>query len=322
MGRTKINKIIITAIVLTIIAAVALAFTACHKHTYSNEWSSDETSHWHESLCGHDNADQALHEFDDWQTVGPATDVGDVLQQRECKECGYTESKTTHVHSYAEEWSYDATSHWHDAICGHSETSGNAAHDFISVGEEPSTCQVAGVAAHKICNICKKLFDANNQPCETDDLILPLKGHRLVLIPGDSPDCTNGGLTDGYYCVDCEQTIVEQQRVRGLHKFKEAYYSVDIVYEDRAEFEHFDNVHATCQAWGYASIECEVCQQKLVIMIIGPHEYEDGSNVCKNCGQIKRLENTYVSSEVPDSAGTVIALPSKRKQTFLQVDFM
>ncbi len=34
-------------------------------HTYSSEWSHDETKHWHASTCGHDvRKDEAAHTFD------------------------------------------------------------------------------------------------------------------------------------------------------------------------------------------------------------------------------------------------------------------
>ena len=37
-----------------------------HTHTYSTNWTSDATSHWHAATCGHDvKSDEAAHTFDE-----------------------------------------------------------------------------------------------------------------------------------------------------------------------------------------------------------------------------------------------------------------
>lgn len=98
----------------------------------------------------------------------------------------------------------------------------------------------------------------------------------------------------------------------------EEYYSTEDVYEDRAEFGHLANMVPvnTCLDIGYAVFECEVCRKTYKITITGAHQYEDGSDVCKNCGQKKPPENTFVSSEVSDAdKSPVIAFLLKRKQT-------
>ena len=51
-------------VILSVVACVcfAVGFTACgvddnkndaHVHTYSTEWTSDETYHWHKATCEH-----------------------------------------------------------------------------------------------------------------------------------------------------------------------------------------------------------------------------------------------------------------------------
>ncbi len=61
-----------------------------HMHTYSSNWSSDETKHWHGSTCGHDvKKDEGTHTFSDW-TVKKET-TGEVwLKERTCSICGYS----------------------------------------------------------------------------------------------------------------------------------------------------------------------------------------------------------------------------------------
>lgn len=60
-------------------------------HTYSSNWSSDETKHWHGSTCGHDvKKDEGTHTFSDW-TVKKET-TGEVwLKERTCSICGYSQ---------------------------------------------------------------------------------------------------------------------------------------------------------------------------------------------------------------------------------------
>ena len=39
-----------------------------HEHTFSTDWSKNETKHWHEANCGDDvKKDEAEHTFGDWQ---------------------------------------------------------------------------------------------------------------------------------------------------------------------------------------------------------------------------------------------------------------
>ncbi len=76
-------------------------------HTYSTDWSSDGTNHWHASTCKNGNlncnvkTDVAAHD-----TTG--TDGA-------CSVCGY--KAVAHEHTYKADWSSDATNHWHAATC-------------------------------------------------------------------------------------------------------------------------------------------------------------------------------------------------------------
>ena len=58
-----------------------------------------------------------------------------------------------HVHSWNNEWSKDATNHWHDCD-GCEETKDVAAHNFVfSSHKTPATCTVAGVDI-EVCSVC------------------------------------------------------------------------------------------------------------------------------------------------------------------------
>ncbi len=73
-----------------------------HVHNYGQDWSHNDTNHWHECTCG-DKKDNAVHTYDN------ACDT-------DCNICGTTR---TINHDYAEAWTTDSTQHWHVCIvCG------------------------------------------------------------------------------------------------------------------------------------------------------------------------------------------------------------
>lgn len=63
-----------------------------HTHTYSSDWSYDETYHWHAATCEHTSEvkDKAEHSFGSWTIVEEA-------KYRVCSVCEYTEIEHEHV---------------------------------------------------------------------------------------------------------------------------------------------------------------------------------------------------------------------------------
>ena len=115
----KLNKIIAISL-----AFFGMCLAACnntsgggsqHTHTFSNQWSSDSTYHWHDSTCGHDvTSEKAAHTFND--VVTPATYDHGGYTTHTCSVCGYsyTDSETDQlVHHYSDAWSHNETHHWH-----------------------------------------------------------------------------------------------------------------------------------------------------------------------------------------------------------------
>ena len=77
-----------------------------------------------------------------WEVVTPATETSEGEEKRECTTCGYEETRTTpvltHTHSWAEEWSYDADTHWH--ACGGCDVrDSESTHDY-----KDGVCTVCG----------------------------------------------------------------------------------------------------------------------------------------------------------------------------------
>ena len=91
-----------------------------HEHTAATEWVFNSTQHWHPASC-----DDTNQKFD---AANHVDENGDSV----CDVCGY--NITPHTHVFDDEWSYDATGHWHAALCGHDVKSDEAAHTANSMG--------------------------------------------------------------------------------------------------------------------------------------------------------------------------------------------
>ena len=81
-------------------------------HTFSENWSSNSTQHWHAATCEHNDQKSEL------------ADHTDVDQDSSCDTCGY---KVNHTHTYSEEWTTDEVAHWRTATCLHTDVKGDYA---------------------------------------------------------------------------------------------------------------------------------------------------------------------------------------------------
>lgn len=127
-----------------------------HTHSFSNNWSMDNDSHWHVcSECG-EIVDMAGHQWDaGTQTTAP-TCTTDGTKTFTCSVCQQTKTETIPAtgHIFSDAWSKDNDSHWH--ICENCiETSDTATHAFDNgvittapttetEGEKVYTCTVCG----------------------------------------------------------------------------------------------------------------------------------------------------------------------------------
>ena len=110
-----------------------------HTHKFAEEWSKDETNHWHAATCEHPTevSGFAEHTFGEYVSNNDATTEADGTKTRECSVCGYKDTVTDegskiHVHTFAEEWTSDSSGHWHAATCGHDVTDSKAEHSFVN----------------------------------------------------------------------------------------------------------------------------------------------------------------------------------------------
>lgn len=108
------------------------SFSGGHKHTWASTWSTNETQHWviatcHPDVCNH---------------LGNHEDVNPV--DGRCDICGYRLS-TEHVHTYAQDWSFNNEQHWHAATCEHTDLKADLANHIDNNNDS-------------ICDVCNHSF--------------------------------------------------------------------------------------------------------------------------------------------------------------------
>lgn len=163
----------ILLVMLTVAACVCMlgGLSACkkeqpavHTHTFAQEWSSDETYHWHAATCEHttEKSGRAAHTFS-----------GDV-----CTVCNY---EREHVHEYGE-WEYvpgeeptctTGGRRMRSCVAGDDvqyEPVEKLGHDWIWTETVPVTCDSDGVRS----GVCRR--DATHTTTET----VPTSGHEFA----------------------------------------------------------------------------------------------------------------------------------------------
>lgn len=147
--------------------SVAAALAGCgHQHTFSSDWSSNETQHWHAATCEHNLAINVENHFDsngdgfcdvcNWNmsgvhthsfstswsfdfaqhwhecSCGARTDIADHIDgdsDNYCDFCGYEIGKPVpHIHTFSSDWTTTPSQHWHAATCGHNVSSEQGNH--------------------------------------------------------------------------------------------------------------------------------------------------------------------------------------------------
>ena len=105
----------------------------------------------YECRCGDsykaDYVDALGHDMGEWTVVNEPTCTEEGLRQRACSRCDYVETETIPVidHTHSDEWSSNATHHWHECTCGHKADMDK--HTVVVVEDEN------GVKM-EVCSIC------------------------------------------------------------------------------------------------------------------------------------------------------------------------
>ena len=142
----KKKLLAVTAAALSAVFAFALA--ACddgettggsgtHTHTYSEQWSHNDTDHWH-ACTGADCdevTDKAAHTWDNGTITAEPTCTAKGEKTYTCTVCSATKTEeiATTDHTFSDKWESDDTHHWHKCInCD--EISGKAEHSYSADG--------------------------------------------------------------------------------------------------------------------------------------------------------------------------------------------
>lgn len=109
-----------TSKVIGFLLISAFALAGCnlevHEHSFSEEWSKDSDSHWHEATCKHTEevSDKELHNWDEGTVTTEATCNSEGVKTLTCKVCDYT--KTESISKLLHNW--ETTSITREATCG------------------------------------------------------------------------------------------------------------------------------------------------------------------------------------------------------------
>lgn len=87
------------------VTILALAMIGCqndtdtHEHTYSSEWTSDATSHWHPAICEHTSevSEKTAHTFDKGVVTKEATETEAGVKIYTCSVCEYKKTEAIPV---------------------------------------------------------------------------------------------------------------------------------------------------------------------------------------------------------------------------------
>ncbi len=121
----KVKKKSIAAFIFAIclVMPAILLFAACGKteHTFSSEWSTTDSQHWH--ACTDENCDEKSdlgdHDFV-WVEKTPAGVHTDKVETGTCSICQYQKDRTIEgsgIHTW--EWKANDTKHWEETTCEH-----------------------------------------------------------------------------------------------------------------------------------------------------------------------------------------------------------
>ena len=198
------------SISLAMALLMALSFASCsetpHTHEFSSAWEKDATHHWHAATCEHT------------EEKGSYAEHKDVNNDGVCDDCQYTDS--THVHTYASQWSANATHHWHATDCGHSLVDGKAEHTVDPFGN----CDVCGAAI------------------ATPDVSTVEKAIALGVIAGDKVN--SGKIEQTMQSLD-EYGSYQDEVITQIN------YEVaqDYAHITKTEWDDYNSVYSTTQNW-------------------------------------------------------------------------
>lgn len=110
MKKKRTLALFCAATLLSCAVGIAACGEDAHTHTFSDDWSKNETAHWHAATCGHTDEKQDLadHAWNDGEITTPATAQTKGVKTFTCTVCGQTKTEeveyTVDTTMTEEEW--------------------------------------------------------------------------------------------------------------------------------------------------------------------------------------------------------------------------
>ena len=227
-----------------------------HEHTFAEEWSSNDGSHWHAATCEHSDLmkDVKAHTFGAWKEDKAATETEEGSQSRTCSECGYVQhaaiAKLAHQHVFSDAWESDDDNHWHKATCHPEIITGVTKHTYGDWTVKVQPTETTKGQKERTCSVCQHVQKAEvneslhvhtfEEAWQSDDSNHWHKascGHNEVYgsfaphdfgnpVVVDSTETVQG--TKTYTCTTCGYVKVEKLPLaEHTHKFATSYEADD-----------------------------------------------------------------------------------------------
>ncbi len=117
-----------------------------------------------------------------------------------------SESSLTPTHSYSEEWSFDASKHWHACtIEGCNEKKDISDHAFVNHPAVAATCSSEGNIEYKSCSVCDVKVNANGEIVTDVSVATVSSNHKFGAWHDEVKATCSAAGTKGYK--DCEYCL-------------------------------------------------------------------------------------------------------------------
>ena len=201
--------------------------TVAVEHEYSESWSNNASTHWHECVCG-DKSEEADHTYGDWTTLEEPTCTEEGLKEHKCTVCGFAE--TASIDAAGHDWFENPT-----------------------IDQAPTCTGEGAQSTH--CKNCDATKDS-----AVVDALGHAYGANVV-----SPTCTQAGYTL-HICGRCGDSYTDTEVEAPGHAFGEWTTDTD----------------STCTAKGVKTRACTVCgYQETGEIDLKEHNWESDYTVDK-----------------------------------------
>lgn len=266
-------------------------------HQYSNDWSSDETGHYHACLDkGYESVkkDFAKHEYNVTEIPSTYDEEGSCVYV--CRVCGYTYEKATSklTHKFASEWSADERGHYHACIDegfddlhtdfdDHTYTIEETPATYDAEGSKKYTCKVCGFSYTETIDKIKHNFSnkfSNDEQYHwhacVDEGFTDLFDEKVEHNYEDNvvnPTFDESGYVV-HTCVDCGYSYTEDQNNQLEHHYSEEW--------SKDNFKHWRK----CIDDGFEDLKTDTGLHDYQLVVTDPTFTEFGytTYTCADCG--------------------------------------